>query len=252
MAAKSTLKNMVVCLTLTCLLCSSILGVVYAITLDPIAAASEKSLKEALSMVLPQGGEISTEPRTVEVDGIEYEYYSCTVDGEPSSWAVKSTVNGFGGPLTVLVGVEKNGTVHATKVLSHSETPGLGAKCQTDEHFIGQFEGFDPSSRKLAVTKDGGDVDAITASTITSRAYTLAVANAVAAVISGIAKSPEGGLSLKTAPSGDLAIPTESNSLESNPVSVKDTPSADTALPAGGNKAEGEGSEIISGGQGNE
>ena len=252
MAAKSTLKNMVVCLTLTCLLCSSILGVVYAITLGPIAVASEKSLKEALSMVLPKGGEISTEPQTVEVDGNEYEYYSCTVDGEPSSWAVKSTVNGFGGPLTVLVGVEKDGTVHATKVLSHSETPGLGAKCQTDEHFIGQFEGFDPSSRKLAVTKDGGDVDAITASTITSRAYTLAVANAVAAVISGIAKSPEGGLSLKTAPSGDLAIPTESNSLESNPVSVKDTPSADTALLAGGSKTGSEGSEIISGGQGNE
>ena len=231
MAAKSTLKNMVVCLTLTCLLCSSILGVVYAITLDPIAAASEKSLKEALSMVLPQGGEISTEPRTVEVDGIGYEYYSCTLDGEPSSWAVKSTVNGFGGPLTVLVGVEKDGTVHATKVLSHSETPGLGAKCQTDEHFIGQFEGFDPSSRKLAVTKDGGDVDAITASTITSRAYTLAVANAVnavAAIPAGRAVSAEGAV------------------FGANP------PSADTALPAGGNKAEGEGSEIISGGQGNE
>lgn len=205
---------MVVCLTLTCLLCSSILGVVYAVTLDPIAEASKKSLKEALSMVLPEG-EISTEPQTVEVDGLEYEYYSCTVDGEPSAWAVKSTVNGFGGPLTVLVGVEKDGTVHATKVLSHSETPGLGAKCQTDGHFISQFEGFDPSSRKLSVKKDGGDVDAITASTITSRAYTLAVANAVNAVTASIAKSPDGGVQE-------------------------------------GNEAESDGIEIISGGQGNE
>ena len=64
-------------------------------------------------------------------------------------------------------------------MLSHSETPGLGAKCQTDEHFIHQFDGFNSADKTLAVKKDGGDVDAITASTITSRAYTLAVANAV-------------------------------------------------------------------------
>ena len=78
----------------------------------------------------------------------------------------------------MLVGMEENGVVHATRVLSHSETPGLGAKCQTDTKFISQFEGFDSAARSLSVKKDGGDVDAITASTITSRAYSLAVANA--------------------------------------------------------------------------
>lgn len=195
MAAQSTLKNMVMCLTLTCLLCASILGVVYAVTLEPIANASEKALVEALSMVLPADGEISTAPQTLDWDGAQYEYYTLTSEGEPSAWAVKSTVNGFGGPLTVLVGVRKGGIVHAAKVLSHSETPGLGAKCQTDEHFIHQFDGFDTTAKKLVVKKDGGDVDAITASTITSRAYTLAVSNAVsvASSIESSACSAEAG-----------------------------------------------------------
>lgn len=181
MAAKSTLGNMVLCLTAVCLLCSAILGVVYVKTLDPIAEASRKALVEALSEVLPAEGTISTEPKTASCAGTQYEYYEqSAADGQLSAIAVKSVVNGFGGPLTVLVGIEKGGIVHAAKALSHSETPGLGAKCQTDGAFIGQFKGFDPAAKKLVVKKDGGDVDAITASTITSRAYTLAIANAVA------------------------------------------------------------------------
>lgn len=179
MAAKSTLRNMVLCLTLVCLLCSAILGVVYAVTSDPIEQAGRKALQDALSLVLPADGGISADAAYADMDGVRYEYYCQTVQGEASAWAVKSTVNGFGGPLTVLVGIGKDGVVCATKVLSHSETPGLGAKCQTDEAFISQFAGFDTSAKKLLVRKDGGDVDAITASTITSRAYTLAVANAV-------------------------------------------------------------------------
>ena len=179
MAAQSTLKNMVLSLTLVCLVCSALLGAVYVVTLKPIAAASQKTLTEALSLVLLPQGDIDTQPREAELDGVRYECYTQSLDGERVAVAVKSTVNGFGGPLTVLVGVSSEGVVLSTKVLSHSETPGLGAKCQTDEAFIAQFEGFDPAERRLAVTKDGGDVDAITASTITSRAYTLAVQNAV-------------------------------------------------------------------------
>jgi len=181
MAAKSTLTNMVLSLTLVCLICSTILGVVYVMTQEPIAQASEKALVEALSVVLPEGGDIDTRAKTVTVGDTSFEYYLQTVGGEYSAVAVKSVVNGFGGPLSVLVGVNNDGVVQATMVLSHSETPGLGAKCQTDSKFISQFEGFDPAEKKLQVSKDGGDVDAITASTITSRAYALAVSNAVAA-----------------------------------------------------------------------
>lgn len=171
MAAQSTLRNMVLCLTCVCLVCSAILGVVYAVTLDPIAEASAKALKESIGQVLPEGGEISD---AMQAEG--FDYYMSTKEGETVAYAVKSTSVGFGGPLTLMVGVLADGTVFNTSVLSHSETPGLGAKCTSDEAFMSQWRGF---RGQLTVKKDGGDVDAITASTITSRAYTLAVSNAV-------------------------------------------------------------------------
>ena len=182
MAVQSNLKNMALVLTAVCLACSALLAITYAATNESIQAASVKALQSALSEVLPEGGEIEVEPASVTVDGTDYEYYTQKVDGNVSAWAVKSKVAGFGGELTVLVGVQPGDVVYATKVLSHSETPGLGAKCQSDSKFLDQFRGFDASSRKLAVSKDGGEIDAITASTITSRAYTLSVANAVKAV----------------------------------------------------------------------
>ena len=179
MAAKSTLKNMALCLTLVCLVCSAILAVIYAVTYDPIQAAEKKALTESIGQVLPDGGELS-DVVSAEFDGKKFDYYVSTADGAPAAYAVKSTTVGFGGPLTLMVGVLPDGSIYNTSVLSHSETPGLGAKCtEEDSHFRTQWKGF---SGRLAVTKDGGDVDAITASTITSRAYTKAVAQAVALV----------------------------------------------------------------------
>ena len=171
---------MVVCLTATCLICSAILGVVYAVTLEPIAVTNENILKASIGQVVPEGGEISAKME-LEVGGLPSEYYTSTKDGAVQAYAIKSQTNGFGGPLVLMVGVLSDGTIYNASVLSHSETPGLGAKCTSDEKFLSQWKGFDPSVKKLSVTKDGGDVDAITASTITSRAYTLAIENAVKA-----------------------------------------------------------------------
>lgn len=180
MAAKSTLRNMVLCLTAVCLLCGALLGLVYAATYDAIEAASLKALQASIGQVLPEGGAIS-EANHVEIGGMDFEYYLSTDEGKTLAYAVKSTVSGFGGPLTLMVAVLPDGTVYNTSVLSHTETPGLGAKCTTDPAFVGQWKNF-PATKSLKLKKDGGDVDAITASTITSRAYTLAVANAVAVV----------------------------------------------------------------------
>ena len=180
MAAKSNLTNMALCLTAVCLVCSALLGGMYVLTAEPIAKANADILKASIGAVLPEGGELS-EAKPVEVGGQPSEYYISTSGGEVKAYAVKSTTVGFGGPLTLMVGITPDGAVYNTSVLSHAETPGLGAKCNTDEHFYSQFKGFDPSSKILSVKKDGGDVDAITASTITSRAYTLAVKNAVEA-----------------------------------------------------------------------
>lgn len=176
MAAKSNLLNMTLVLFGTCLVCSAVLGLVNEVTREPIAAAAAAEAKAAIAEVLPEGGEIS-EAKTTEIDGVNYEYYEEYGGGQTVGYAVKSSTAGFGGTLSLMVGVLPDGTIFNTKVLSHSETPGLGAKCTSDKKFMDQWYGFSKDGN-LAVRKDGGDVDAITASTITSRAYTLAVAQA--------------------------------------------------------------------------
>lgn len=181
MEMKSNLLNMALCLSLVCLVCSGLLGGVYALTAEPIARTNSEILKASIAQVLPEGGEIS-DAMPLEVGGQPSEYY-VSRDGENVlAYAVKSTVVGFGGPLVLMVGITPDGQIFNTSVLSHNETPGLGAKCVSDVHFMDQFKGFDTKSRNLSVKKDGGDVDAITASTITSRAYSLAISNAVNAL----------------------------------------------------------------------
>ena len=171
MAAKSNLTNMVLVLGLTCLFCSAVLGGAYVLTQKPIAAAAAEKTNRAIAQVLPHFTSVE-----YNTDG---KYYKA-LDGENLvGYAIETTTVGFGGPLSLIVGVTPDGVVYNTSVLSHAETPGLGAKCTTDAKFMDQWRGFDPSIKKLSVKKDGGDVDAITASTITSRAYTAAVENAL-------------------------------------------------------------------------
>lgn len=178
MAMKSTFRNMVVCLTLICIVCSALLSGVYALTAAPIEKANADKLNDAIGEVLPAFSSLS-EAKTIELGGKTYSYYE-VADSAANvvGYAINSAVGGFGGPVSLMVGVLADGTVYNTKVLSHSETPGLGAKC-TEPAFADQFKNLDPSVKKLSVKKDGGDIDAITAATITSRAYTEAVALAV-------------------------------------------------------------------------
>ena len=179
MAAKSNLTNMALCLTVVCLVCATVLGVTYAVTCEPIAAAAAAEAQASIAKVLPAGGEISEEIAS-DAEGVDGYFVQSDAEGAVTAYAVKSTTGGFGGPLTLMVGVLPDGTVFNTSVLSHSETPGLGAKCSEEKSaFREQWKGF---AGAFAVRKDGGDVDAITASTITSRAYTKAVAQAVALV----------------------------------------------------------------------
>ena len=156
-----------------CLVCSALLGGVYAVTSAPIKAAEIAKTNASIGRVLP-AFDVQPVKESVDVDGTAYTYYRVPGAG----YAVISKVGGFGGPLTLMVGIGEDGLICNTVVLSHSETPGLGAKCQTEASFIDQFKGWDPAARRLAVEKDGGEVDAITASTITSRAYSAAISNA--------------------------------------------------------------------------
>ena len=171
MAVKSNLTNMVLVLGVTCLVCSALLGGAYALTKEPIDKAAAAKTEKAISQVLPHFSQLE-----YNEDG---RYYKATDGDAVVGYAIESTTVGFGGNLTLMVGVTPDGVVYNTSVLSQSETPGLGAKCNTDVKFMDQWRGFDPSVKKLSVKKDGGDVDAITASTITSRAYAVAVENAL-------------------------------------------------------------------------
>ena len=97
--------------------------------------------------------------------------------------AVVTTENGFGGPLKVLVGFNTDGDILGYTVLEHAETPGLGAKA--GEWFQDKIIGMNPGTNNFTVSKDGGEVDAITASTITSRAFLRAIQNAYDKIIAG-------------------------------------------------------------------
>ena len=166
MAAKSTFGNMVLVLSGICLVCSALLGTVYAVTKAPIEASEIQKVNAAIAAVTPSFDNVPSEA-VQDVDGGQI--YTATQGGQPVGYAIKVSVGGFGGPLQLMVGFTPDGSVYNT---SHSETPGLGAKI-VDENIAPrvQVKGKNPAVNNIAVRKDGGEIDAITASTITSRAF---------------------------------------------------------------------------------
>ena len=194
MAVQSSFKNMTICLLAICLVCSGLLAGVYALTKDPIEKASAAKNEAAIKEVLPETAAVIDQEKTIDVEGVTYTYnLAYDEQGNTVGCAINVAPVGFGGPIVIKVGFKvdsKTGQnlVWNTKVLSHAETPGLGAKC-SEPAFADQFKELDPAAKKLSVTKDGGDIDAITASTITSRAFVNGVATAVN-VLSAIAGTP--------------------------------------------------------------
>ena len=178
MARESTLKNMVLTLASITLIASTLLGGVYALTKSSIDAAKVAKINDAISKVVPQfDNNPSSEKFVKEFDGKSYIVYPAKSGETLVGYAVESfTTGGFGGRITLMVGFNIDGTIYNTAVLSHAETPGLGDKMvEGKSNFSIQFQGKNPEDFKLLVKKDGGDVDAITASTITSRAFCEAV-----------------------------------------------------------------------------
>ena len=169
---KSTLPNMAIVLTLISVLAGGILAYVNSVTKGPIAQLKEKKLADGIKAVLNAQDLKVQDSKTLDAGDVLY----ITDKGT----AVKTITNGFGGALTVLVGFDNDGNIQGYQVLEHAETPGLGAKAgdwfQKDAK--GDIIGKNPGEKELTVSKDGGDVDAITASTITSRAFLLAINNA--------------------------------------------------------------------------
>ena len=179
---KSTLINMVSVLAGICLVASACVGAVYTITAEPIAQAKAQATIDALSNVLP---EFDDNTRTeLTLDQMPIAVYTATAGGEIVGYAVETmTKNGFGGAVRMMVGFLPTGEVNNVNVLEQAETPGLGTKmCDEGNPLITSFKGKNPADMKMAVTKDGGDVQALTAATISSRAYVDAMSRAYAAL----------------------------------------------------------------------
>lgn len=175
---KSSLKNMVLVLFTITLIASAGVGAVNMITEEPIAAAKAKAVQDALRQVLPAFD--TTEDAEQTIDGLTIKTYKALTAGETVGYAVETaTKEGFGGMVRLMVGFNAEGRILNINVLEQSETPGLGTKmCDEGNPLITSFKGKKPAEMALKVRKDGGDVDALTAATISSRAYTDAVARA--------------------------------------------------------------------------
>ena len=150
---------------------AGLLGLVNHITADKIAAITQEKTAASMQEVLPADSynELSytgSDPTVVKV----YEAVG-------AGYVVEVTPSGFGGTIDMVVGVDSDGTVTGVSIINMSETSGLGANA-SKESFRSQYVG---KSGELAVSKDGGEIDALTGATITSRAVTRGVNSALAA-----------------------------------------------------------------------
>ena len=179
----------------------ALLAYVNELTKEPIAQANAKTLSDAVSAVVPGfDNDPIAEKKVQEVNGVEYSVYPATKGGEYIGAAVEAVAMGFGGELKVLVGFDAKGKIYNYSLLAHTETPGLGSKA---DKWVGAYDatkgekavthemskksiiGMSPGEGELKVSKDGGQVDAITASTITSRAFLNAINKAYEAYKTG-------------------------------------------------------------------
>lgn len=183
--AESTLPNMLLVLTAIAIVAAAALATLNAVTAEPVAKAQKAKVEKAIRTVMPAFDRL--EDQTID-DHICHVGYNAA--GECVGAAIESSSdNGFGGKLTLMVGFDNDGSVSGYQILETHETPGLGAKADMwfQQGNKGNIIGRKPSEATLAVSKDGGNVDAITGSTITSRAF-LGIVNDASAIYDKIDK----------------------------------------------------------------
>lgn len=186
---KSTLLNMVLSLMGVTLIAGALLGGVYMLTSEPIARAKSDAVKAAISEVVPA---FTNDPAADvveirELGGSEITIYPAYNGDNLVGAAVEGSSNeGFSGNITVMFGFDADGKVYGYRVLSHAETPGLGSKMEkwfrsdVDDRSV---IGLDPGQGAAYLKRDKGEVDGITAATISSRAFLDALRSAHKAFI---------------------------------------------------------------------
>jgi electron transport complex protein RnfG len=184
---ESNFRNMVLSLTLISLGAAACLGFVYEFTKKPIELSNLNKKLEAIKLVVP---EFNNNPNSEMFklptgEGDSLDIYPAKKGDVIVGYAVNTySKKGFAGKITLMAGFKPDGTILNIKVLEQKETPGLGTK-MTEPAFKDQFNDKDPAQFKLKVKKDGGPVDAITAATISSRAFCDAVQRAYSTLQKG-------------------------------------------------------------------
>ena len=173
---ESTLTNMLIALMVITIVSGGVLGFVYGLTKDTIRMNDQIKNDKAIKEVLMTEQKVDSLVK-IECDTLVY-YWAFTADNQLIGAAIKTSQEGFSSKIELMVGILANGKINKVSVLKQQETPGLGAN-MTDNEFIGQFDSKNPATFKLKVKKDGGDVDAITSATISSRAVSKAIQRAV-------------------------------------------------------------------------
>jgi len=184
----SSFVNMVFTLFVITSSASIALGFVYEFTKGPITTAKQAAKMEAIIKVLPEfNNQPGKEVYEIAIDNDTLYFYPAREDNKLVGTAIETFTNkGFSGNIKLLVGILPDGSINDIVVLEHKETPGLGDKMsKSKSDFSLQFQGINPENFNLSVKNDGGDVDAITASTISSRAYCDAVNRAYKAYLKG-------------------------------------------------------------------
>ena len=193
---ESTFKNMVLSLVIISVVAAGALAGVYILTEKNIALQEAQKQQAAILAVLPEGCTVA-EPE--EVEGLTI--YKAFKDDQWIATAVETSEVGFDGPQVIMVGLDADGSVLDYVVLKQTETPGLGA--HIDHWFkdaIGNRSIIGKKAGALAVNKDGGEVDAITAATISSRAFLKAINKAYNAIAAEPVEAATGASQLQEQP----------------------------------------------------
>jgi Na+-translocating ferredoxin:NAD+ oxidoreductase subunit G len=178
---ESSFVNMVLTLAIVTALSSFTLATVYNFTAEPIAQSREAKRQLAIGQVVPEFDSLESRRFAPPGGGDSLEFNFAYRNEQLVGIAVSTyTTRGYAGRITAMVGFYPDGRIYDVVHLSHTETPGLGDKIEKSKsNWSDQFRGLDPNRTVIRVTKDNGQIDAITAATITSRAYCDAVQRAV-------------------------------------------------------------------------
>lgn len=173
---KSTLPNMILSLGAITVLSGFLLGMMYSVTKGPIEESAREQQTAAIAAVLPHyDNDPEADMRSVEVGGKEFEVYPAMSGGHLAGAAVKGySMDGFAGEIVVMCGFDAEGNIIDYRVLRQAETPGLGEKMEAwfrDPSAARSVIGRSPATCSFTPSKDGGDIDGITAATISSRAF---------------------------------------------------------------------------------